>query len=323
MAQPEASRWAPAGWLPHFSHRRQLLRELTLLERLFPDDWCDATFPSSKAVTRTMQWPPHQLRGDLLTVGGRTRVLDLAAELLRLMADPHCRASAGGRIPMQGRLRNSRLYPPTKSELLVAPILRPLGKMTWQPAGAGFGADYGVVYESGAIVAEVKRAETAKRDALATERRVRALFGPPAVPPRDGFLFTRAETDAREREDARRLYPHVRKAARQLRKSARRLGRRGSVPGILFLDLDGNNLLVNLRERVVRWMSLPWAAPIDLVMWFDYRERDARWGTVAEPLYCRTKRALDRLYRFHRPCTQWHVHIRSRPRGACPFQLPF
>jgi len=309
--------WELAEWLLHFPHRRNLRAELALLKQLFPDDWYDDACSARPAPSR----PSHQLRGDLLTPGGRTRVLDLAGELLRLARNS---ISLGGAIPMQGRLRNTTLYAPTKSELLVGSILRPLGDMRWQPEGAGFGADYSVEWGNGAMVAEVKRLETARAHAREEAKRLALhLSHSNHSPPQEGFLFTRAETSAMARDDARRLYPHVRKAARQLDYSAKRLGPAGTVPGILFLDLDGNTSALNVEARIRRWMALPWASSIDLVMWFDYRDRDGRWGTIAQPLFSRTPAALSRLQQFHHPCSRGHAHIRSRPRGSCADNLPF
>ncbi|HKO90391.1 MAG TPA: hypothetical protein VJU61_04520, partial [Polyangiaceae bacterium] len=89
-----------------------------------------------------------------------------------------------------------------------------------------------------------------------------------------GPVFTPEERIANEREDARRLYPRVRHATRQIEQSANKAARlfgcsEGSVPGILFLDLDGNRSLVNICESIGRWMELPWARSIDLVLFFD------------------------------------------------------
>lgn len=77
---------------------------------------------------------------------------------------------------------------------------------------------------------------------------------------RSGPVFTRDELLENAREDARRLYPRVRHGAKQLHHSAREGTRRfgrvaGSVPGILFLDLDGNPYLVNVRETIRGWMT--------------------------------------------------------------------
>ena len=103
---------------------------------------------------------------------------------------------------MQGRLRNTTLYPPTKSEFLVGPILRPLGAMTWQPEGSGFGADYSVAWESGALVAEVKRIETARAHTREEDARLRLQMNQVGrSPPSEGFLFTATETSAMAREE--------------------------------------------------------------------------------------------------------------------------
>ena len=118
--------------------------------------------------------------------GGRTRLLFLAAELLRLMdaAPPASGPSAAPAIPMQGRLRSHTLYLPTKSEFLVGPILQPLGEVKWQPQGAGHGADYRVTHASGVLVAEVKRVRSSDRHERSVKTRLRKIMG------RSGPLFT-------------------------------------------------------------------------------------------------------------------------------------
>lgn len=125
-----------------------------------------------------------------------------------------------GRVPMLGRLEAANLYLPTLSEIVVAPILRGIGSVTWQPQGLGHGADYRVDYNHGILVAEVKRACTSLRqEALIAERTTAFLAGAATgevVP-----IFADAEELANAREDSRRLYPHVRHAADQLATSAR------------------------------------------------------------------------------------------------------
>lgn len=300
--------WAPEDWSPHFPQRTCLFEELALLERLFPLQWRHEALiePSSK----------HQLRGDLRTIGGRTRLLDLAAELLRMMGsatNPH--------IPMQGRLRYWNLYQPTKSELLVGPMLRPIGEVTWQPEGSGHGADYRLIHASGVHVAEVKRVCTAVR-----QERV-AMGRHTADMAHTGPVFTADEQAENTREDARRLYPRVRHACRQLRQSAanaaRRFDRRASgVSGILFLDLDGNPYLSNVLESIYAWMKLPWARPIDLILFFDYSCRGDAWGTIAGPIYSRSGRTLDTLNGMLPRCTRGHFHVGNLPAGPCEFPLP-
>lgn len=300
--------WQLENWTRQFPHRASLSAELALLERLFPLQWrlealCE---PRSK----------HQLRTDLRTPGGRTRLVFLAAELLRLIG-----TSADPRIPMQGRLRCWSLYEPTKSELLVGPILRPMGDLIWQPEGAGHGADYRVADALGVYVAEVKRACTsARQDQVAKSRDFASMAG-------SGPVFTPEERIANAREDARRLYPRVRHAARQLEQSVSKAARlfgcsAGSVPGILDLDLDGNRSLVNICESIWGWMDLPWARSIDLVLFFDYGCRDDVWGTIAGPVYSRSGRAHAALSRALPVCTRGHFHVGNLPVGACEFPLP-
>jgi hypothetical protein len=300
--------WQLENWTGLFPHRASLSVELALLDRLFPLQWRLEALrePTSK----------HQLRRDLSTPGGRTRLLDLAAELLRLMA-----SSANGRIPMQGRLQCWSLYEPTKSELLVGPLLRPMGDLIWQPEGAGHGADYRVTDALGVYVAEVKRACTSSRQEQVAMSRLVANMA------HSGRLFTPEERLANASEDARRLYPRVRYAARQLQQSAikvpRGFGRRAaSVPGILFLDLDGNRSLVNIDESICAWMELPWARSIDLVLFFDYACREDAWGMIAGPIYSRSDRSLAALLRARPVCSRGHFHVGNVPVGVCEFPLP-
>ncbi len=300
--------WAMPKWAPHFPDRASLLDELALLDRLFPFEWRAAEL--GKRSSR------HQLRGDIATVGGRTRLVALAAELLRTSS-----TEAGAQIPMQGRLRCPSLYEPTKSELLVGPILRPVGHVTWQPQGAGHGADYQVGHGYGVHVAEVKRLCTSLRQEKVTMERLVADWG------RSGPVFAPDENVENAREDARRLYPRVRHAARQIEQSASKATRRVSrpalsVPGILFLDLDGNPYLVNLRETIRGWMAFDWAQPIDLICFFDYAHRDGAWCTIVEPIYSRSHRALDTLGHVLPYCSRGHFHVGKLPTGPCEFPLP-
>jgi hypothetical protein len=296
------------AWSQEFPHRKSVPSEVALLDRLFAEPYLQEILgnPMSK----------HQLRGDLLTTGGRTRLLFLAAELLRMIG-----SAGSNQIPMQGRLRHSNLYQPAKSELLVAPILRPVGNVTSQPEGAGHGADYRVEHGSGVLVAEVKRLCTSRHEERAAMDRTLADMT------RSGPVFTRAETIANARVDARRLYPRVRHAAKQLRqsaaKAARRFGRHLSeVPGILFLDLDGDPYLLNNRGTIAGWMELPWARSIDLVLFFDFGCRNGAWGAIAEPIFSRSDHALSTLDRALPICTRGHFHVGNLPGGPCEFPLP-
>jgi hypothetical protein len=240
--------WTAEQWGPAFPHRPDLARELTVLERLFPSQWRDDNLVKRRAR--------HQLLWHLATPGGRARLLDLAAELLRLMRDDqYCRAAADERIPMEGRLRWWNLYQPTKSEFLVGPILLPLGDVTWQPERAGQGADYKVTHRSGVLVAEVKRLCTSRRHFRLETQRALATMG------RSGPLFSPDENRSFGQEDAKRLYKRVRYAAGQLKISARKAAPKDRAHGVLFLDLDGNNYLVNLVDTICGWMAAGAASP--------------------------------------------------------------
>jgi hypothetical protein len=297
--------WALENWLPEFPHHTSLAAELALLERLFSRDWRrEALREPSK----------HQLRGDIMTIGGRTRLLVLAAELARMMGP------ADAQIPMQGRLRYWNLYESTKSELLIGPFLRRVGQVTWQPEGARHGADYRVAHASGVHVAEVKRAQTAKRQERVAMARVVADMS------RSGPLFTEEEHEENTRADARRLYPRVTHAAKQLEQSAKNaraiVPDVGRIPGVLFLDLDGNPYLVNITGAIRRWMKLQWARAIDVVVFFDFCHRDGAWGTVVGPVYERGRSPLNALARVFPMCSRGHFHLGNQPEGPCEFPLP-
>jgi hypothetical protein len=311
-----ADLWATPGWSQHFGHRPGLQRELALLGRLFTLEWRTATFGVPE--------PRHQLRGDLLTVGGRVRLLVLAEELLRQMNGGSSASvgSAEGRIPTQGRLRCWSLYLPTRGEFLVAPILRPLGDVIWQPEGRGHGADYQVLDASCALVAEVKHVRTSNRYERTSRQRAAENMG------RSGPLFTPDEHNANTREDIPRLCRRVQYAAKQLRTSARNAAGRAGRPvscvaRVLLLDLDENPYLLNLRPTIRRWMNLPWAEPIDLILLFDFASRDGVWGTIVEPIYSRTHRALEVFVRAHGICDRAHFHIGNKPNGPCKSPIGF
>jgi hypothetical protein len=298
--------WALENWLPEFHRHRSLSAELALLERLFPLQWRREALrePASK----------HQLRGDIVTIGGRTRLLVLAAELARMVRPEDTE------IPMQGRLRHWSLYESTKSEFLVAPFLRRVGAVTWQPEGGRHGADYRVAHTSGLHVAEVKRAQTAKRQEQIVRQRLVADMG------RSGPLFTPEEHQENTRKDARRLYPRMRHAARQLERSAENARALASndarIFGVVFLDLDGNPYLVNITSSIRRWMGFSWARAIDVVVFFDFSHRDGAWGTVVGPFYERGRGPLDAIACVFPTCSRGHFHLGNQPEGPCEFPLP-
>jgi len=304
--------WAIASWQRDFGYRGDLRRELALLDLVFSKSWRD------EFVARTPF--KHVLPYHLATKGGWARLLDLAAELLLSIGSGD--VDSERRVPMLGRLRAASLYLSTLSEIVVAPILRGIGSVTWQPQGLGHGADYRVDYNDGILVAEVKRACTSLRqEALIAERTTAFLAAAAtgeAVP-----VFADAEELANAREDARRLYPHVRHAADQLATSARlaavqlRRGRRkprtaAFIPGVLLLDLDGNSSLRNLGPRIERWMQRGWAAAIDLVVFVDYEACDNRWSATVEPVYSRTHVALRQLASTLRLRKRRHLRVRHR-----------
>jgi hypothetical protein len=139
--------WVLEKWRGDFGYRPDLRRELALLEHIFSPPW------RGQFLARTPF--KHRLPYHLATKGGWARLLDLAAELLLSVGPGDISPSVV--VPMLGRLRAANLYSPTLCEIVVAPVLRGLGKMTWQPQGHGHGADYQVVHATGTLVAEVKR----------------------------------------------------------------------------------------------------------------------------------------------------------------------
>ncbi len=314
-AQFLANPWSLKDWLARFGHRPNLQAELAVLEDTFSALWRQTAFAALPSK--------HPLARDLITLGGQMCLLDLAAEVLRhIDADVW---SADIKVPMQGRLRCWNLYLPTLSEFRVAPILRPVGRLTWQPQGTGHGADYQVDHKSGVLVAEVKRVCTSRRYEETLMRRVSKDVRRP------GPVFTRREERSNTLEDVPRLYKRVKYAAKQLAISAgeavnaaRRSGRSiGRAPGVLFLDLEGNSGLHNLLPWIGGWMRLPWARSIDLIVFFDYASRDGVWGTVAQPELPRNESALSVLVDALGLCSEGHFHVGNRPRGKCEFPIGF
>jgi hypothetical protein len=318
-----ADPWAKSYWQTGFGDRPNLPKELALLERIFPLSWLEiALLAPFKACPGPFR---HQLPYHLLTTGGQTRLLECMAELLRHMEASD--SSVNGHVPMRGRFRDADLYAPALSEMLVGPILRPTGDVTWQPQGPAHGADYRVDSGAGVLVAEVKRVWTSMRQEGAARERVRDYMD--RDPSASGPLFTTAVERLNAQEDARRLYPRVRHAARQLGVSASRAvdGPGDSsqldsdVPGILFLDLDGNSLLGNLGDWVERWMTFHWSRSIDLVLLFNHVGWNGTWDTVAQRAFSRTDRAWNALAGSLGTCSKGHLHTRSPPPGEC--SLPF
>lgn len=231
--------------------------------------------------------------------------------------------SDNSKIPMEGRLHNPGLYAPTISEILVGPLLRCLdGELIWQPEHDGPGSDYRVNYPDGVLLAEVKRLSRSQRVAEEEARRVQKSMEEQADDEvqQPSRIFSDDEERANTRQDAMRLYPHVRKAARQLETSARNaVGNEWqSVPGILFLDVQGNSYVTNVIPWLERWLTYPWARAIDLVVFFDYRPRDGEWGLVADSFsLSRTDRALRILTNALPQCEHGHFHVPACPPGKC------
>jgi hypothetical protein len=302
--------WTPDSWRGHFGYRADLRRELALLEILFPAAWRDSSFA-------TLPFS-HRLPYHLATKGGWAKLLDLAAELLRGVVPGEIARDVA--IPMAGRLRAGNIYSPTLCEIVIAPVLRAVGEVVWQPQGFDHGADYRVDHPAGILVAEVKRVSTSLRQERVISERTQAFLAD-VTPGEMRSVFTDAENLTNAREDAKRLRPHVTKAARQLATSARLAahsasapGRAvGRVPGVLVLDLDGNNMLRSLRPRIDRWMQRPWASSIDLIVFVDYESCDGVWSTIVEPTFARSRHSLNAFARALWRCRHGHNHVRVRP----------
>ena len=310
-------------WADSFPAREGRDRELEILAHLFPLPWREETFGTSGSP----RWRAHPLASELLTLVGRTRLLDIAAALRVLGAGPPSTvASAEWRIPMQGSLRRASHYEHAWSECLVASLLGPVGEVVWQPPRRGPGprADYLVQHRSGRFVAEVKRIRVGRTTQALHDRRHRERFG------QTGFLLD--ETERREclERDAPRLYRRVRHAARQLAASAdeamNQAPGEGRVPGVLFLDVDANPYLLNLRPRLRRWMRLyEWASSIDGIVGFNYRGQEGRAGTVAEVIYARGQPrsldAMEAIFFAYPLCEQKQIHVAGLPEPPCTFPI--
>lgn len=308
--------WNPAKWTPHFGNRPRLADELRVLERAFPLEWREHNFSSFPLK--------HQLAYDLMTFGGWTRLLVLASELLR-----HMNGDPEAPIPSQGRLRVTFLYPPAVSEFIVAPLLDGLGgKVKWQPQGNNHGCDYRVDLASGFFLGEVKRLWRSHREEEEETRRVVQGWKEGRNEPHK--TFTEEEERAFDRLDADRLYPHVEKAARQLKTSAMAIAGTAwrTMPGILFLDVHSNWRVTNLLARIDRWGVQPWAKDnwaesIDLVVLFDFVSRDNGWGISAQAyLPSRANNSLGKvaasfLQQGLGTCDNGHFHVPHCPPGTC------
>ena len=322
-----ADLWAlKSEWSDRFPERPGLRAELGLLGRLFPFDWRGTTFGAANWLAPAR----HPLPNELRTLPGRTRLLDLAAALLREGAGPLSPGpDAAWQIPMQGRLRYWNLYDATLSEFLVGPLLRPVGEVIWQPPGRGPRADYVVRHDEGVLVAEVKRLCLSERYEALTQRLRAERFARLAaghVGPESSF-WTEEERRLCAEGDVPRLYRRVTYAAKQLAASAARAagGPGKGAPGVLFLDVHENAFLLNLMGTLCGWMTRDWARSIDLVVCFYYSSPlNGTSGTVARAAYSRSDEALEVLSLAHHPslyCDHRHLHLAGVPPGGCA--VPF
>jgi hypothetical protein len=228
---------------------------------------------------------------------------------------------------MAGSLRHRRQYAPTVSEFLVAPLLAPLGgDLIWQPERRRPGCDYRANHSAGILLGEVKRLSRSQRVEKEEAKRVQEHAQRVAAgleEAKQTNIFTEEESDENTAEDAERLYPHVRKAAGQLEISAKNAAGKAwkNVPGVLFLEADGNPYITNILPRIERWMKRPWATPIDLVVFFDLRPRNGIWSIMAEAHCARTPRAFALLAKALGQCDKGHFHVVPCSPGTC--DLPF
>lgn len=294
--------------------RVDLENELELLANLFCLEWREATFS-----TRGRR---HGLANDLMTIGGRSRLLDLAAALRLLGASPPTEAGGSWQIPLRGHLRHASQYEHAWSECLVGALLRPVGEVVWQPSRLRRGprADYMVRHASGRFVVEVKRIRVGRTTQALCDQRQRECVG------ESGWLLTDVQQRQCEQRDIPRLYRRVRHAARQLAGSATAAHEHSvgadRIPGVLFLDVDANPYLLNLRAHLHRWMNThAWARSIDGIVAFNYRGQDGRAGTVAEAIYERkgahSHAALEAIFDAYPRCKLNQIHVAGLPDGPC------
>lgn len=312
--------WAPAKWVGDFGSRPNLPHELRILGHAFPLGWRQDNLEGDKVK--------HPLAYDLLTIGGRARLLVVAEELLRLV-NGGINFTADADVPLVGRLHNPTLFAPMASEFLAARILGPLGQpplgsnLDWQPDVAGWRCDFRVDHNRGLLLAEVKRPWVSRR-VTEFENRTFEDFVAGRRAPGEGRVFTDRQEARLDRAESKRFRPHFRKAADQLQDSAQIADRKRwrGLPGILFVDTNPNWRVYNTIPSITRWMSLRWARPIDLVVFLDYASRDGVWGVVAQPMLPpRSTRALSLLRNAHPFCRNGHIHVPPCPRGSC--DLPF
>ncbi|HEY1696044.1 MAG TPA: hypothetical protein VGG39_27945 [Polyangiaceae bacterium] len=311
-------------WARAFPSRESRDDELELLERLFPLSWRVETFGASGPPRRKV----HRLRDELRSNVGCTRLLDIAAALRLLGAGPIPDDPASAwRIPLQGSLRYPSQYEHAWSEALVGVLLQPVGHVVWQPSRRRRGprADYYVRHRVGQLVVEVKRIRVGRTTRALYDRRDAEWAGG------KGWVLTAAERRECRERDIPRLYRRVRHAAGQLAASsadARELApAEGRVPGVLFLDVDANPPLLNLRRRLRRWSRRhEWARAIDGVVAFNYRGHvDGRAGTVAQAIYIRKRRrsheAMNAIFSAYPLCELQQIHVGGLPDGPCTIPI--
>lgn len=319
--------WAPKNHLlwGAFSSRTGWHEQLLVLEHLFPLQWRREMFGRRKPSL-------HSLPNDLKTPSGRTRLLDVAAGLLREKAGPvSSRRGAPWRIPMDGCFRYAPRYNHIVSEFLVGPLLLPVGDLKWQPPPTkGPRADYLVLHGAGAVVVEVKRlrmSDMAKALEKKKDLEIGRAMTRGEMPVQGQSLLTPKESEACLRAEMPRLRKHASHASKQLEASGRhvqRVGRlrRGCVLRVLFLDVQENPDLVNLQKVIHGWMTeTDWGKRIDLVVGFFYQSYAGISGTVATPFFTRGPEPCWTLFGAH-PAHLFckphlHLHLAGVPEGGC------
>lgn len=310
--------WRVDDWIADFGSRSNLRDELRVLDRVFPETWRQDFLVPGPAR--------HRLVMDLAFLGSRARLLVLASGLLQRIGGD-IGSGNDAQIPLVGRLRNSRLYPPMASEFLVGQLLGAIdGALTWQPEGFEAGCDFRMDTPAGTLVAEVKRpwtseATLADQNAFVEVSRRRMLANQP--PPSSRAMYSDAGERAKDQAEARRLYPHFRKAAKQLRQSAEAAAGMAwqSAPGILFIDVGDNWRIGNIVKNMRSWMERQWATPIDSVVLFDYRPRQNVWRISAQIVFARSDRAARLMIQLGGLCNNGHIHVPPCSPEGCEQQL--
>jgi hypothetical protein len=95
---------------------------------------------------------------------------------------------------------------------------------------------------------------------------------------------------------------------------------------VIFLDVDANPYLLNLRSRLRCWMRQhDWSRAIDGIVAFNYRGQDGRTGTVAQAIYVRNRRrsreAMAAIFGAYPLCELKQIHTAGLPEHPCTIPI--